>query len=156
MNEAIGGTARTDETVANFRLDGVIHRKMQEFREEVRLAKDQIVAMARRAANAMKSAGRRDPTRGPDPGFDEFEDEEIRRFSGLIERLAQRLSARSVNFNNGNGGLTKGAQAALWSLVAAGVCGLVVMYGKLSAIEANQVSQQRQLDALAALVSRRP
>ncbi len=52
------------------------------------------------------------------------------------------------NLNGGNSSWQKWMVGLCGTLVTAGVIGIVVMYGKLSAVEANQVSQQKQLDNL--------
>lgn len=80
--------------------------------------------------------------RGPDD-FDHTDDD-IRRLCGILERMLQRPSGN--HYHNG-GGFPKGITAALWMLVVTGICGIIVMYGRMSAIEANQVSMQRQIDA---------
>lgn len=80
-------------------------------------------------------------------------DEEIHR---LVRIIAQVVAGKSiaVGYHNGSkNGWEKWMLALAGGLALMGVGGGVMMYGKLSAIEANQGSQQRQLDSLATTVA---
>jgi hypothetical protein len=93
---------------------------------------------------------RNDKDRGPDPDAPLLGDEDIDR----IVRLAIKYGGHR-SYNNGDSGnsWTKWMVTLCGGLALMGIGGGIVMYGKLSAIEANQVSQQRQLDQLAGTVA---
>lgn len=129
MEKEPPGVCETTVTVGRklFRLDGMVDRLL----EKARMA-----------------MGMSDPERGP-ADYDAFADE--RRFYQALLRERNGGSR-----NNGDGGSTawqKWLVTLCGGLALMGVGGGIVMYGKLSAIEANQVSQQRQLDQLAGTVA---
>lgn len=125
-----------EEIVCRFREDSMLHR--------LHLKAQEVSAAALKAVDrAMEAVS----ARGPDPDYED--DQDIRRLASIIERLAQRPSGN--HYSNGNG-MSKGIASALWTLVVTGIIGVIVMYGRLAAIEANQVNQQRQLDAQGAKI----
>lgn len=74
----------------------------------------------------------------------------------LMRIIASSIGKRDVQigYNEGNDkGLLKWVLGLMATLTGAFIIGGVVLYGKVSAIEANQVNQQRQLDQLSATVS---
>jgi hypothetical protein len=88
----------------------------------------------------------------------ETHDEETDRLVRIIARVVAGKSIE-VGYREANkNGWEKWMLALAGGLALMGVGGGVMMYGKLSAIEANQISQQRQLDSLSAIVAsvRRP
>jgi hypothetical protein len=90
---------------------------------------------------------RNEKERGPDPDAPLLGDEDI-------VRLAIKYGGhRSYNNGDGSSSWQKWMVTLCGGLALSGVIGGIAMYGKLSAIEANQVSQQRQLDQLAGTVA---
>lgn len=85
--------------------------------------------------------------RGPDD-FDE--DDDIHRLAGIIERLISRPGYQEVSSEKV---LLKWLMGLIASLLVVAIVGGVTLYGKVSAIEANQQNQQRQLDQLSATVN---
>lgn len=93
------------------------------------------------------------------------EQERLRDYDGSDDdmRLLMRIIAHAVNkkdihigYNEGGNGektLLKWLLGLSASLVVVSIVGGVTLYGKVSAIEANQVSQQRQLDQLSTTVA---
>ena len=93
---------------------------------------------------------RNEKERGPDPDSPLLGDEDVDR----IVRLAIKYGGHR-HYSNGDGSSSwqKWMVTLCGGLALAGVIGGIAMYGKLAAIEANQVSQQRQLDQLAGTVA---
>lgn len=81
--------------------------------------------------------------RGPDPDF--TPEDEVERMARLIAREAARSVVEVGTYNEGGGGGSKWLLTVFGGLAAAGVIATVGMYGKLSAIEANQAYQQQQI-----------
>ena len=74
----------------------------------------------------------------------------------LMRIIASSIGKRDVQIGyheNSEKGLLKWLLGLVATLTGAFIIGGVVLYGKVSAIEANQASQQRQLDQLSATVS---
>lgn len=74
----------------------------------------------------------------------------------LMRIIASSIGKRDVSIGYQEGsdkGLLKWVLGLMATLTGAFIIGGVVLYGKVSAIEANQVSQQRQLDQLSATVA---
>jgi hypothetical protein len=93
-----------------------------------------------------------DPERGP-RDYPPWDDER-RILINIIRRQTEK--AGGGNYTEGSGGdktLLKWLLGLSATLVAVSIVGGVSLYGKVSAIEANQVSQQRQLDQLANTVA---
>lgn len=93
---------------------------------------------------------RGDRERGPDPDTPLLGDEDIDR----IVRMAIKYG-RQPHYSNGDS-WNKWLITLCGGLALSGIVGAVLMYGKLSAIEANQISQQRQLDQLSSTLRRTP
>ena len=74
----------------------------------------------------------------------------------LMRIIASSLGKKDVQIGYSEGtdnGLLKWVLGLIATLTATFIVGGVVLYGKVSAIEANQVNQQRQLDQLSATVA---
>jgi cell division protein FtsB len=71
--------------------------------------------------------------------------------------IASSMNKKDVQIGYSEGGVEKRMLTWLLGIVAslliASIVGGVAAYGKLSAVEANQASQQRQLDQLASTVA---
>lgn len=93
---------------------------------------------------------RGDRERGPDPDAPLLGDKDIDR----IVRMAIKYG-RQPHYSNGDS-WNKWLITLCGGLALSGIVGAVLMYGKLSAIEANQISQQRQLDQLSSTLRRTP
>jgi hypothetical protein len=104
-------------------------------------------AATRALQSGLRSVGMGSPDRGP-ADYDAFADE--RRF---YQRLLREGTGSRNNGDGGSNTWQKWLVTLCGGLALMGVGGGIVMYGKLSAIEANQVSQQRQLDQLASTVA---
>lgn len=83
-------------------------------------------------------------------GSNDFDDEDdIRVLCGLIKQLVSRPTYQEASSERA---LLKWLMGLIASLLIVAIVGGVTLYGKVSAIEANQMSQQRQLDQVSATV----
>jgi hypothetical protein len=83
--------------------------------------------------------------RGPDPGYAESDFER-----GM--RAGARYGGYHESHKQGGSSWTKAILTIACGVALAGILGGVAMYGKLAAVEANQISQQKQLDSLTQMV----
>lgn len=93
----------------------------------------------------------------PEERLRDYDDrEEVdERLARIVSRVvaAADVGVRYTEGGNGEKTLLKWLLGLSATLVAVSVVGGVALYGKVSAIEANQASQQRQLDTLSATVA---
>jgi cytochrome c-type biogenesis protein CcmH/NrfG len=87
------------------------------------------------------------PDRGP-VDYPEWDDER-KILINIIRRQTERGGGSNYTEGGGERTLLKWLLGLSASLLVVSVVGVVTMYGKLSAVEANQSSQQRQIDQLA-------
>lgn len=92
-------------------------------------------------------ATRSEKEHGPAPDYPLLGDEDIDR----IVRMAIKYG-RQPHFTNGDS-WNKWMVTLCGGLALAGIVGGVLMFGKLSAIEANQINQQHQLDQMSSTVA---
>ncbi len=80
-------------------------------------------------------------------------DDERRILINIIRKQTERGGGGNYVENGGGNGWNKWMLTLFGGLTLAGIIGGVAMFGKLSAIEANQTNQQRQLDSLSSAVA---
>lgn len=80
-------------------------------------------------------------------------DEDLRILMRIIASSIGKKDVQIGYSESGERGMLKWVLGLMATLTSAFIIGGIVLYGKVSAIEANQVSQQRQLDQLAGTVA---
>lgn len=80
-------------------------------------------------------------------------DEDMRILMRIIASSLRKKDVQIGYNETGDRGLIKWVLGLIATLICTFIIGGVVLYGKVSAIEANQGSQQRQLDQLAGTVA---
>jgi len=134
-----------ESTLTRWRFD-VLNEKIEQTTVHVKDA-------AKAAMLGLKAAMAQLGARGPDPDCDAQGDEDMRTLIKAFVDMARYAKRPNYSNGDGNNAWQKWLVTLCGGLALMGVGGGIVMYGKLSAIEANQVSQQRQLDQLAGTVA---
>jgi hypothetical protein len=152
------GDPRAETAEAALEMPWNFEREPKKLHETVvKVARDvfELSGLVERVLGSLKSRAAEQPP----SDYERDDDDDVRRLVSIIERLSDRPPSNDYNERPGKEKETSWTErilSACVTLVVIGIPALILMYGKLQVIEANQNNQQKQIDELKQMVQRRP